>query len=61
MLNPKALLLAVAVVLAMLGGLAILATSAEPPTISCVEGYQVRHNAGGNNLVRGPDGHAIKC
>jgi hypothetical protein len=32
-----------------------------PTTTSCVEGYQVKHNAGGNDLVRGPDGHAVKC
>jgi hypothetical protein len=49
--------LAVAVVAALSLALFLIA----PTTTSCVEGYQVKHNAGGNNLVRGPDGHAVKC
>jgi len=51
------LLVALAAVLTL--GTLIALTPAS--RIVCVEGYQVKRNVGGSNLVRGPDGHAVRC
>jgi hypothetical protein len=60
-LSRKHQLLAGTLALAVVSALGLALFLIEPTTISCVEGYQVKHNAGGNNLVRGLDGHAVKC
>jgi hypothetical protein len=60
MLNRYKILAAIlALVTVVAIGLALFLIA--PTTTSCVEGYRVKHNAGGNDLVRGPDGHAVKC
>jgi hypothetical protein len=40
---------------------AFFGTRDEPPKRICVEGFLVYKTPAGSDLVRGPDGHALKC